>query len=161
MRYKLFLLRETLYSSVTICILLMFCTQMWDTAYWLLHNTSIQYISHCVYTTFLKCRIDMNVRRKQTKYPSMYYRGLDVIGILKSLGLGSSFLDSKLASGAGSFAVAYVAYKIFFPLRFGVTLTVTPVLVRYLRRKGIIKPPKVKAAGAKDTAAAGKAIKTE
>ncbi|ELT98995.1 hypothetical protein CAPTEDRAFT_141813, partial [Capitella teleta] len=68
-------------------------------------------------------------------------RGLDIAGCLKSIGINSSLLDSQMASGAGSFAIAYIAYKILFPLRFGITLTVTPVLVKFLRRRSFIKPP--------------------
>ncbi|ELT94887.1 hypothetical protein CAPTEDRAFT_124512 [Capitella teleta] len=70
------------------------------------------------------------------------YMGLDIAGCLKSIGINSSLLDSQMASGAAwSFAIAYIAYKILFPLRFGITLTVTPVLVKFLRRRGFIKPP--------------------
>jgi len=68
--------------------------------------------------------------------------GLDVVGILRSIGVGEGILESKLAAGASTFVVAYASYKVFAPLRIAITLSVTPFIVRYLRRIGFLKPPK-------------------
>ncbi|KAL8574119.1 hypothetical protein ACOMHN_060695 [Nucella lapillus] len=71
--------------------------------------------------------------------------GIDMVGILKSVGVGESVLQSKLATGTGTFVMAYAVHKVFAPVRIGITLTSTPFIVRYLRGKGILKPPKTKA----------------
>lgn len=70
--------------------------------------------------------------------------GIDMVGILKTIGVGEAILQSKLATGTGTFVVAYAVHKVFAPVRIGITLTATPFIVRYLRSKGILKPPKAK-----------------
>lgn len=64
------------------------------------------------------------------------------MGILKSIGVREAILQSKVATGTGTFVVAYAVHKVFAPVRIGITLTATPFIVRYLRRIGILKPPK-------------------
>eukprot|EP00118_Oscarella_pearsei_P026297 m.309735 g.309735 ORF g.309735 m.309735 type:complete len:159 (+) comp47514_c0_seq1:146-622(+) len=70
-------------------------------------------------------------------------RGIDVPALIHSLGIkqGASF-----ASGAGTFAVAYACHKVFAPVRLAITAGATPLIVRYLRARGWIKPPAVGAA---------------
>jgi len=65
--------------------------------------------------------------------------GVDVIGLLEKVGVGQSILDSKVATGASTFVIAYAAHKVFAPARIAVTLTATPFIVHYLRRIGILK----------------------
>lgn len=57
--------------------------------------------------------------------------------VIKTLGLEGTV--GKLAGGAGTFVVAYAIHKATAPLRIGLTLTVTPLIVNYLRRKGLMK----------------------
>jgi hypothetical protein len=68
-----------------------------------------------------------------------------MVGILKTIGVGEAILQSKLATGTGTFVVAYAVHKVFAPARIACTLAATPFIVRYLRSKGILKPPKTKA----------------
>lgn len=68
--------------------------------------------------------------------------GLDVVGTLQSWGIGEKILESKVVAGASTFVIAYASYKVFAPLRIAITLSVTPFLVRHLRRIGFLKPPK-------------------
>lgn len=65
-----------------------------------------------------------------------------MVGILKSMGVGEAILQSKLATGTGTFVVAYAVHKVFAPVRIGITLTSTPFIVRYLRGRGVLKAPK-------------------
>ncbi|XP_046403464.1 uncharacterized protein LOC124169041 [Ischnura elegans] len=64
--------------------------------------------------------------------------GLNVVDILNHLGMGSG----TVAKEASTFAVAYIVHKAFAPVRISITLGATPFIVRYLRRVGILKPPK-------------------
>ncbi|KAK6983672.1 hypothetical protein BgiMline_019118 [Biomphalaria glabrata] len=70
--------------------------------------------------------------------------GIDVVGILKSMGVGGTLLDNKLAAGTGTFVIAYAVHKVFAPVRIATTLTATPFIVRYLRRIGVLKVPSQK-----------------
>uniref|UniRef100_A0A1B6MST9 DUF1279 domain-containing protein n=1 Tax=Graphocephala atropunctata TaxID=36148 RepID=A0A1B6MST9_9HEMI len=65
--------------------------------------------------------------------------GVDVASLLSKLGLDST---SEIATGASTFVVAYAVHKVFAPVRISITLGSTPFIVRYLRRVGILKPPK-------------------
>jgi hypothetical protein len=65
--------------------------------------------------------------------------GLDVVGLLTKLGVGQSLLESKLATGASTFVIAYAVHKVFVPARMATTLVCAPLIVRYLRRIGFIK----------------------
>lgn len=66
--------------------------------------------------------------------------GLDVEQVLQQLGLGN-WMQGKtvLVSNAGTFAVAYAIHKMFAPVRIAITLGSVPLIVRYLRRKGVLK----------------------
>ncbi|KAM5304407.1 protein FAM210B, mitochondrial [Glossophaga mutica] len=70
--------------------------------------------------------------------------GVDVSAVLLKLGLGESLVQSKMATGAGTFVVAYAVHKLFAPARISVTLVSVPLVVRYLRRVGLFKPPAAK-----------------
>jgi hypothetical protein len=67
--------------------------------------------------------------------------GLEVEKYMLLMGI-SGETASKIATGAGTFAVAYAVHKLFAPARIMVTLTATPFIVRYLRHIGVIKQTK-------------------
>jgi len=67
--------------------------------------------------------------------------GLDVVGLLGKVGVGQSILESKVATGASTFVIAYAIHKLFVPARMATTLAATPLIVRYLRRIGFLKQP--------------------
>ncbi|GAB1602062.1 hypothetical protein Ahia01_000484900 [Argonauta hians] len=75
--------------------------------------------------------------------------GIDLVGIMMKLGIGENILQSRLASGASTFVVAYAVHKVFAPVRIAITLSSTPLIVKYLRLKGILKPPKPKQTSSK------------
>ncbi|XP_061190152.1 uncharacterized protein C18orf19 homolog A-like [Saccostrea echinata] len=68
--------------------------------------------------------------------------GVDVVGILRKLGVSEQILESALAAGASTFVIAYAVHKMFAVPRIGITLTCAPIIVRKLRKIGIFKPPK-------------------
>lgn len=64
--------------------------------------------------------------------------------LLGKLGVSEKFTLNQAAIGGSTFVVAYAVHKVFAPVRIAITLSTTPFLVRYLRGKGILKPPKNK-----------------
>lgn len=50
--------------------------------------------------------------------------------------------SSEVAAEAGQFVVAYAVHKVLAPVRIGITLAATPIIVRYLRKINVLKPPK-------------------
>ncbi|GAV02203.1 hypothetical protein RvY_12798 [Ramazzottius varieornatus] len=72
---------------------------------------------------------------------SMWYlivsSGVDLSSLIRTLGLEGRL--SSLAGGATTFVVAYAIHKATAPLRIGFTLTAAPLIVNYLRRKGVMK----------------------
>nr|XP_011420706.2 protein FAM210B, mitochondrial-like [Crassostrea gigas] len=73
---------------------------------------------------------------------SLVSMGVDVIGILRKLGVSEKILESGLATGASTFVVAYAVHKLFAVPRIGITLTCAPMIVHKLRKLGVFKPPK-------------------
>lgn len=67
-----------------------------------------------------------------------------MLAILKYIGLEETSLADKLETGAkaSTFVVAYALHKVFAPVRLSITLGATPFIVRFLRRKGVLKAPK-------------------
>jgi len=61
--------------------------------------------------------------------------------LLAKVGVGQNMLESKIATGAGTFVIAYAVHKVFAPVRMATTLAATPLIVRYLRRAGFLKQP--------------------
>ena len=49
---------------------------------------------------------------------------------------------ASLSSGATTFVIAYAVHKAFAPVRISATLACAPLIVRYLRRKGVLKVKK-------------------
>lgn len=70
---------------------------------------------------------------------------MDVIGILGKVGVAKSLLESKIATGASTFVIAYAVHKLFAPARIATTLAASPLIVRYLRHIGFLKHPVSKA----------------
>lgn len=66
--------------------------------------------------------------------------GLDVSAFLDSVGLSIPASDSTTNS-AGSLLIAYAIYKILAPVRWPLTLAITPVVLRLLRRRGYMLAP--------------------
>ncbi|XP_065203031.1 protein FAM210B, mitochondrial-like isoform X3 [Planococcus citri] len=69
------------------------------------------------------------------------YSGLDLVNILKSIGITLNDQSSLVAGRASTFVIAYAIHKVFAPVRISVTLVSVPFVVRYLRRIGILKAP--------------------
>lgn len=67
--------------------------------------------------------------------------GLDIAVLLDKMGV-SAEASSKLLHQSSTFVIAYAVHKLFAPVRISITLFSTPFIVRYLRSKGILKPPK-------------------
>jgi len=72
-------------------------------------------------------------------YTAIRY-GVDVSSVLAYFGihLGNS------GSGAGAFAIALICNKAIFPIRLPITLAVTPIVARYLKRRDIKKDEEMK-----------------
>jgi len=50
-------------------------------------------------------------------------------------------VGGKAAVGVSTFAIAYAIHKFTAPVRIGFTITTAPIIVRFLRAKGILKHP--------------------
>ncbi|XP_002407904.3 protein FAM210B, mitochondrial [Ixodes scapularis] len=66
--------------------------------------------------------------------------GVDLSAIAVKLGFSvdAISLTPKMAAGGGTFVIAYAVHKLFTPVRMFITLSVAPMLVRWLRRYGIL-----------------------
>ena len=68
--------------------------------------------------------------------------GLDVVSLVSGLPVvGPQIAGSDFGAGASTFVIAYAVHKVFAPVRISITLTATPFIVGYLRRKGVLKTP--------------------
>ncbi|KAL3216365.1 hypothetical protein MRX96_033116 [Rhipicephalus microplus] len=65
--------------------------------------------------------------------------GVDMTTVAEKLGfsMDSQWVNSKVAGGSGTLVLAYAVHKLFTPVRMGITLSTTPILVRWLRRNGV------------------------
>lgn len=73
----------------------------------------------------------------------MNFSGIDVVSYLMQLPyVGERLSSSQAAAGASTFVVAYAVHKVFAPVRISITLTATPIIVRYLRARGILRTTK-------------------
>jgi len=67
------------------------------------------------------------------------------VALLQKINLISeATAESKLASGTGTFVVAYACHKVFMPLRAFITVSCTPIIVKKLRKLGFLKTTKPK-----------------
>lgn len=76
-------------------------------------------------------------------FGSFYYTvrsGVDIIGLLESLGFSETILAPIKNSTAGYFAFAFALYKLVTPLRYAVTVGGTTYAIRRLTALGWIKP---------------------
>jgi hypothetical protein len=62
--------------------------------------------------------------------------GVDLGGLVSGIGGG------EVAAEASNFVVAYAFHKVLAPVRISITLAATPLIVRYLRKIGMLKMPK-------------------
>ena len=46
-----------------------------------------------------------------------------------------------MGKAASTFALSYLVYKLFLPVRAAITITAVPIIVRWLRAKGFMKTP--------------------
>ncbi|XP_075733701.1 protein FAM210B, mitochondrial isoform X2 [Rhipicephalus microplus] len=67
------------------------------------------------------------------------FSGVDMTTVAEKLGfsMDSQWVNSKVAGGSGTLVLAYAVHKLFTPVRMGITLSTTPILVRWLRRNGV------------------------
>ncbi|XP_024886887.1 uncharacterized protein LOC112464249 [Temnothorax curvispinosus] len=69
--------------------------------------------------------------------------GIDVTPFVQKWTGGNEQIDSLLKTST-DFIIAYTVHKVLAPARIGISLTVTPPLVRRLRKMGLLKMPKQK-----------------
>jgi len=69
--------------------------------------------------------------------------GVNVLGLIEYVGL-TKYLPESVAVGGSTFIIAYGIHKMIVPVRMAITLTCAPIMVRYSRKIGVLKPPKVK-----------------
>ncbi|XP_078044705.1 uncharacterized protein LOC144474085 [Augochlora pura] len=69
--------------------------------------------------------------------------GVDLTPFIKTICQDNDALE-KVLNNSSSFLLAYSVHKLFAPIRLSITLAVTPILVRKLRKIGLLKPRKVK-----------------
>ncbi|KAM6927245.1 protein FAM210B, mitochondrial [Xenentodon cancila] len=67
--------------------------------------------------------------------------GIDMGAMLCKLGFSEAVVQSKMAAGTSTFVLAYAIHKLFAPVRISITLVSVPLIVRYLRKTGLFKPP--------------------
>lgn len=66
--------------------------------------------------------------------------GIDVVSLVERLPVvGEKVKENAVAAGATTFVIAYAVHKVFAPVRISITLGSVPLIVRYLRAKGILK----------------------
>lgn len=66
--------------------------------------------------------------------------GVDVAALAMNAGFDLEGLSAKIniPASSGTFVLAYALYKVFSPLRLAMTLSVAPLIVRHLRRMGVL-----------------------
>ncbi|VVC43554.1 Domain of unknown function DUF1279 [Cinara cedri] len=73
---------------------------------------------------------------------SMYFfisTGVDVQQWIGWIGMSGADENTKIVAGASQFIIAYAIHKSLAPVRISITLVSVPLIVRYLRAKGIMK----------------------
>lgn len=68
--------------------------------------------------------------------------GVDVQQWIGWLGMSNSNESTQIVAGASQFIIAYAIHKSLAPVRISITLVSVPLIVRYLRAKGIMKVKK-------------------
>ncbi|KAI1285436.1 Uncharacterized protein HDE_12078 [Halotydeus destructor] len=70
-------------------------------------------------------------------------QGIGLESLISSIKITDS-MEAGTVATAGTFVVAYAVHKACAPVRIGMTALITPVFVRFLRKKGILKPHVIK-----------------
>jgi len=65
--------------------------------------------------------------------------GVDVQQWIGWMGMSNADESTKIVAGASQFIIAYAIHKSLAPVRISITLVSVPLIVRYLRTKGIMK----------------------
>lgn len=65
--------------------------------------------------------------------------GVDVQQWIEWMGVSNADESTKIVAGASQFIIAYAIHKSFAPVRISITLVSVPLIVRFLRAKGIMK----------------------
>lgn len=65
--------------------------------------------------------------------------GVDVQQWIGKIGMSNTDESTKIVAGASQFIIAYAIHKSLAPIRISITLVSVPLIVRYLRAKGIMK----------------------
>lgn len=65
--------------------------------------------------------------------------GVDVQQWIEWLGMSNADESAKIVTGASQFIIAYAIHKSLAPVRISITLVSVPLIVRYLRAKGVMK----------------------
>lgn len=73
----------------------------------------------------------------------MNFSGIDVMPFMQKWTGGNEQIDKMLKTST-DFVIAYSIHKLLAPVRISISLTVTPIIVKHLRRIGLLKMPKVK-----------------
>ncbi|XP_033104590.1 uncharacterized protein C18orf19 homolog A-like [Anneissia japonica] len=66
--------------------------------------------------------------------------GIDIVPVLKSIGVSEVYLSKLQHSGASDILQAYAMYKVATPARYTLTLAATEMTIRALRKRGFMKP---------------------
>ncbi|XP_029157782.1 uncharacterized protein LOC114930188 [Nylanderia fulva] len=75
--------------------------------------------------------------------------GIDVMPFVQKWTSGNEQISNILKTST-DFVIAYTIHKLFAPVRISISLTVTPIIVKRLRKIGLLKMPKVKQSSSKD-----------
>jgi len=68
--------------------------------------------------------------------------GIDVVALLQRFNLITDVsTEANIAGGATTFVIAYACHKVFMPVRIFCTVTCTPLIVKRLRKLGLLKNP--------------------
>lgn len=70
--------------------------------------------------------------------------GVDIAALLEYIHIGEDYIDKVRNSRAGVWALVYLLYKIFTPLRYTVTLGGTTMVISKLNKRGILKASQLK-----------------
>lgn len=66
--------------------------------------------------------------------------GVNIVKLMELLHFNEKYIDMVKNSSAGNWALTYVLYKVFTPLRYTVTIGCTTMAIRQLSKSGLVKP---------------------
>jgi len=92
------------------------------------------------YTAVSRYNIAEGIWRSERLVAFLTFSGVDVVSLLEQLPLvGEKLASSDFGAGASTFVIAYAVHKVFAPVRISITLTATPFIVKFLRKRGLLK----------------------